>query len=121
MSRNSEFMAAICAVCAITYAIAAHISTNAQAEPPPPPIPPPAPPPTAELERRLNELERQLHEARVLAAFGGARMRGPKVLRVISCDASFMPGSYGADAYSALRRTGLCDAPERLPGKEAHR
>lgn len=118
---DARFFAVLGVACAAVVGAIIHVTTLAEAEPPPPPIPPPAPPHTAELERRLNELEQQLHEARVLAAFGGARMRGPKVLRVITCDASFMPGSYGADAYAALRRTGLCDAPERLPGKEAHR
>lgn len=67
---------------------------------------------------KLERLEIALADTRVLAAFGGAKMRGPKVLRVVSCDGSFLEGTFGEPAYRALRATGLCDPPSSLPGPE---
>lgn len=74
-----------------------------------------------ELQAQREELQalKQEHaDTRVLAAFGGAKMRGPKVLRVVSCDGSYIEGTFGEPAYRALRATGLCDPPSSLPGPE---
>lgn len=71
---------------------------------------------------RLDHLEQALSDTRMLAAFGGARMRGAKAIRVISCDGgAYLPDSHGAAAYRSLRETGLCDPPEPLPEPEARR
>jgi hypothetical protein len=95
-----------------------------------PPRPKPAPPICnhdafhAELQAqsaRLERLEDDHVDTRILAAFGGAKMRGPKALRVISCDGSMLPGSYGESAYKALRESGLCDPSPDLPVPELTR
>lgn len=88
----------------------------------------PAPPPPcnhdafhqelASQSAKLDHLERALADARLLAAFGGARMKGAKALRVISCDGSYLPDSHGAAAYRSLRDSGLCDPPAQLPVTE---
>lgn len=71
---------------------------------------------------RLEKLETHVPRVAMLAAFGGAKMRGPKSLRVITCDgAAFLDGSHGQMAWSALWETGLCSPAEDLPGPEAHR
>lgn len=70
---------------------------------------------------RLDDLELQLHDARLFAAFGyQPRGRARAVSLRVTCDGgAYLPGSNGEAAWRALRATGLCDPAEPLPAPEA--
>jgi hypothetical protein len=68
-----------------------------------------------------GELERQLHDARLLAALGyQPHGRARRVSMRVGCDGgAYLPGSNGEAAWRALRETGLCDPAEPVPAPEA--
>lgn len=75
----------------------------------------------ARASERIDDLELQLHDARLLAAFGyQPHGRARRVSMRVSCDGgAYLPGSNGEAAWRALRATGLCDPAEPLPAPEA--
>lgn len=93
----------------------------------------PAQPPTLcnhdafhqELAAQREELEalKQEHaDTRVLAAFGGIKMRGAKGLRLITCDGSIqLPNSFGEMAWRAGDASGICKPSPELPVPELTR
>jgi hypothetical protein len=71
--------------------------------------------------RRIDDLELQLQDARLLAAFGyQPHGRARAVAMRVACDGgAYLPGSNGEAAWRALQATGLCEPAAPLPVPEA--